>query len=326
MPSYVTPKKNVEFIFYVGLVSQGDTKTFQSNPTLASGDFKVSIDGGSLNNLTTLPAVTPASSKLVKVTVSSSEMNGDNIQVIGSDAAGAEWCDIIINIQTTARQVDDLAYPATSGRSTLVAADGSVSPNWADVKSPTTTVDLSGTTIKTTQVVGSVTGAVGSVTGAVGSVTGAVGSVSGNVGGNLGGNVVGNVNGNVVGSVGSVAGNVGGNVSGNVNGSVAGDLGGDVLGDVQGNVLGSVDSVVDPVTTTTADQDASADALLARNIAGGSSAGRTVSEALAPLRNRVEVTAGGSVVVYAEDDTTPVWTGTATRTAGANPLTQVDPS
>ncbi len=39
--------------------------------------------------------------------------------------------------------------PATLGRTALVAADGSVSPNWADVKSPTTTLNLSGTTVKT---------------------------------------------------------------------------------------------------------------------------------------------------------------------------------
>lgn len=124
MPSYVTPKKNTEFVFYIGLVSQADTKIFQSNPTLAAGDFKISTDGAALANLTTLPDVDPNSSKLVKVTLSASEMNGDNIQVIGSDAAGAEWCDIIINIQTTTRQVDDLAYP---GYQVLdaAAADGS---------------------------------------------------------------------------------------------------------------------------------------------------------------------------------------------------------
>ena len=125
MPSYVTPKKNTEFVFYIGLVSQSDTKVFQSNPTLASGDFKVSIDGGALANLSTLPSVDPSSSKLVKVTLSSSEMNGDNIQVIGADASGAEWCDIIINIQTTARQIDDLSYP-TYQIADAAAADGSM--------------------------------------------------------------------------------------------------------------------------------------------------------------------------------------------------------
>lgn len=109
MATQVPPKKNAEFIFYIGLVSQADTKVFQSNPTLAAGDFKVSIDGGALANLNTLPDVDPDNSKAVKVLLSSSEMNGDNIQVIGSDASGAEWCDILINIQTTTKQVDDLS-------------------------------------------------------------------------------------------------------------------------------------------------------------------------------------------------------------------------
>lgn len=107
MPSYVTPKKNTQFIFYIGLRSRADTKVLQANPTIAAGDFKVSTDGGSLGNLGTLPAVTPASSKMVKITLSTSEMNGDNVTVVCSDAAGDEWCDEIINIQTSASQVDD---------------------------------------------------------------------------------------------------------------------------------------------------------------------------------------------------------------------------
>lgn len=126
MPSYVSPKKGVEFIFYISLVSQANTKVMQSNPTIAAGDFKVSIDGGALANPATLPAVTPASSKMVKVTLSTSEMNGDNVTLIASDASGAEWCDLVVNIQTSARQIDDLAYPATSGRSTAIDASGQV--------------------------------------------------------------------------------------------------------------------------------------------------------------------------------------------------------
>ncbi len=59
-----------------------------------------------------------------------------------------------------ARSADDLAYPQTTGRGTLVAADGSVSPNWADVKSPTTTLALTGTTVGTaTTVTGGATSA-----------------------------------------------------------------------------------------------------------------------------------------------------------------------
>ena len=113
MPTYVTPKKNAEYIFYVGLKSQADGNTFQSNPTIASGDFKVSTNGGALANPSTLPAVTPASSKMVKITLSASEMNGDNVTVIASDAAGAEWVDLIVNIQTSTNQMDDLSTQAS---------------------------------------------------------------------------------------------------------------------------------------------------------------------------------------------------------------------
>ncbi len=151
MPSYVTPKKGVEYIFYIGLTDQADTKLLRANPTLASGDFKVSIDGGSFNNPSTLPTVTPAAGKAVKCTLSTSEMNGDNIIFVASDAAGAEWCDQIINIQTSARQIDDLAFPTTSGRSIDVTTTGGVGIDWGNVENQSTTVALTGTSTKSLQ-------------------------------------------------------------------------------------------------------------------------------------------------------------------------------
>lgn len=132
--SYVTPKKNTEFIFYVSLISQANTKIMQANPTLAAGDFQVSTDDGAPSNLDTIPVVDADFTKRVKVTLSADEMNGDNITLIASDAAGDEWCDLTVNIQTTATQIDGLA-PAgeydtemsridvdVSSRSTLTAA------------------------------------------------------------------------------------------------------------------------------------------------------------------------------------------------------------
>lgn len=100
MLNYQGLKKNSGQIFYVGLTQQADTKLLQANPTIAAGDFKVSIDGGALNNLGTLPTVTPAAGRAVKITLSAAELNGDNIMVLCVDAAGAEWCDLAINIQT----------------------------------------------------------------------------------------------------------------------------------------------------------------------------------------------------------------------------------
>jgi hypothetical protein len=137
---------------------------------------------------------------------------------------------------------------------TIVATVGAA-VNWAKVTSPTTAVDLSGTTISRAQTITAVTGAVGSVTGNVG---GSVGSVVGGVGGTVA--VVGSVSGNVGGSVGSVVGNVGGSVGSVVGGvggtvsvvaSVSGNVGGSV-GSVVGNVGGSVGSVVGGVGGTVA--------------------------------------------------------------------------
>ena len=117
------------FTFYVSLVSQANTKIAQANPTLAAGDVKIAIDDGAPANLATLPAVDADFTKRVKVVLSQSEVNGDNLTIIFADAAGAEWCDLTVNIQTVARRFDDLAYPATSGRSMVVDASGLVDAN-----------------------------------------------------------------------------------------------------------------------------------------------------------------------------------------------------
>ena len=133
MATYVPAKRATELIFYVALRSQANSTIMQVNPTLAAGDVLISKDGGATANLGTLPVVTPAASKNVKVTVSSTEMTADNVMITFSDAAGAEWMDLAINIQTAARQVDDLAYPATSGRSMVVDAAGLVDANTVKV-------------------------------------------------------------------------------------------------------------------------------------------------------------------------------------------------
>jgi hypothetical protein len=98
--------------------------------------------------------------------------------------------------------------PTVAGRTLDVSTTGEAGIDWANIGSPTTAVNLSGTNIDVDQVVASVSGTVGSVTGNVGgNVTGSVGSVTGAVGSVTGavGSVTGNVGGNVTGSVGSLA-------------------------------------------------------------------------------------------------------------------------
>lgn len=125
------PKKNTAYNFTTELVSQANVLLFQVNPTLATGDWKSSQDFGAFNNLATLPTVTPSSGRQVKVALSAGEMNADDVGVEGVDAAGAEWCDVGFHFSLNVRNADDLAYPATSGRSTLVNSDGTVQ---ADVR------------------------------------------------------------------------------------------------------------------------------------------------------------------------------------------------
>lgn len=75
----------------------------------------------------------------------------------------------------------------------------------------------------------------------------------------------------------------------------------------------------------TADADESmADALLNRNIAGGSNTGRLVKEALYALRNKSEI-AGSTLNVYNATDGAIAWSATVSSSAGANPVTGIDP-
>lgn len=133
MTTYFPPKYATAWRGYIYLVDQSNTKLFKVNPTIASGDFKVSIDGGAFANLATLPVVTPSGGRSVQIDLSSSEMTGANIVVQCVDAAGAEWCDFAFPLQTTVRQIDDLAFPNTTGRGMVVDAAGLVDANMVKV-------------------------------------------------------------------------------------------------------------------------------------------------------------------------------------------------
>lgn len=99
---YNPPVKNEDFIFYAAVNDMVTTGTLRVNPTIAAGDWQVSKDGGAFANLTTLPAVTPASSQMIKVTLSSTEMNCDVVVVRGVDQTNPkEWADFVLVIPTT---------------------------------------------------------------------------------------------------------------------------------------------------------------------------------------------------------------------------------
>jgi len=96
------PKKGEDFECNITLEDYANPGNFKANPTLASGDVKISKDGGSFANLATLPTVEPASGVSVKLALSSTEMNADKVIITFVDQTSPkEWADFALSIPTT---------------------------------------------------------------------------------------------------------------------------------------------------------------------------------------------------------------------------------
>lgn len=67
-----------------------------------------------------------------------------------------------------------------------------------------------------------------------------------------------------------------------------------------------------------------ADDLLRRNLSAGGFGGRSVQDALRPLRNRVDLQ-GSTMTVYTEDDATSAWTASVTTTSSSQFIAGVNP-
>lgn len=115
----VPPKSGEAYTLHFSVTSQADTNIFQAAPTIAAGDFQVSVDGGAtFANPGTLPSVCAGWNKLIQAPLTAAEMTptvGDQIIFRGSDAVGAQWQDILIVMTTATSDMDDV--------STLTAAN-----------------------------------------------------------------------------------------------------------------------------------------------------------------------------------------------------------
>jgi hypothetical protein len=80
----------------------------------------------------------------------------------------------------------------------------------------------------------------------------------------------------------------------------------------------------DPSTELTEIADAILDRDMAIGVDSGSSTVRTPRQALRAARNKVEI-AAGTMTVFKENDSTSSWTAAVTGTAGADPITLIDP-
>lgn len=167
--------------------------------------------------------------------------------------------------------------PTTAGRTLDVSAGGEAGIDWANIGSPTTTVNLSGTTTKdVTDVETTLSTVAGYIDTEVASILSAVDT------------------------------------------EVA------AIKAKTDNLPASPAAVGSAMTLTSGERDSVADALLNRNVSGGSSTGRTVMQALHVLRNKTEIS-GGTLTVYDTDDSTESFTATVTTAAG-DPISSIDPS
>ena len=114
-------KKNTASQYaYVMLFDGADTVT---TPTIAAGDFKLSLDDGAEANPATLPAESPAGSGWVKIVFSQAETNGDVIKVRWSDVVGAEWDDGGVTWRTSSVVLSDLPTSAAAASASANAGE-----------------------------------------------------------------------------------------------------------------------------------------------------------------------------------------------------------
>lgn len=114
------PKKNAAFTLTFPI--------YDADGDLVSGatglDSEVDIDGAGFNDCTN-EATEIGTSGIYRLALTAGEMNGDVITVqTKTTTSGAKTA--VNVIYTSTRQIDDLAFPATSGRSIQVETDGMV--------------------------------------------------------------------------------------------------------------------------------------------------------------------------------------------------------
>lgn len=146
---------------YFSMVKRGVVDLAQSGDwTPATGDTKVSINGGTLANTTNNPAaVAGTNGVLWSLALTTGELTGADIRVQIVDSATKAVEDQSLTIYTygnaSAKIVADYSVaalgavmPTTAGRTLDVSAGGEAGVDWANVGSPTTTLNLSGTSTK----------------------------------------------------------------------------------------------------------------------------------------------------------------------------------
>lgn len=249
-------------------------------------------------------------------TAAQAETNGDRLMVTGkSSTSNIKVIGAPAVIYT--RPTTGWLAPTVAARTLDVSAGGEAGVDWANVGSPTTANALTATTIAVTQKVDVDTIKTNPVAnaGTFTFPTNATGASTTNI------------------TAGTIT-----TVTNLTNAATAGDFTATMKTSAQtaadaaisANALvleieADTDTLTGFITVAPPTANANADALLARNIAGGSSSGRIVTDALRFIRNKWSIS-GTTLTVTTEDDVTTAWTSTVTTDAAAVPITANDPT
>lgn len=86
-----------------GLEDQANPGLWKSNPTIAAGDFIISINSGATDSLDNTPTVKPAGGTQIEIVLSAAETtaagDGGSITVNCVDAAGDEWYSVGVTLR-----------------------------------------------------------------------------------------------------------------------------------------------------------------------------------------------------------------------------------
>lgn len=320
-------------------VVNGGTITYPTNATLASTTNITSASGVTLNNgAHTITSLTATAG----IAVTQSTLNGHGLSITGNGTGHGI-------LATSGSGATGDGFNATAASTNGNGIKGVKTGSGVALAAPTTDIVLAKTTnitgfndIAATAIVSS--GAITTSGGAVSTVTTTGTATNVTTVNGLAANVITAASINAAALNGKGDWNVGktgysltagtglGDQTANITGNLSGSVG-SVTGAV-GSVTGAVGSVTAAVTVgtnndktgyalTVAERASISDKLLGRNTAGGSDGGRTVTDALRPLRNKTAI-AGGTLTVYQEDDVTPAWTAAVT-TAASDPISSIDP-
>lgn len=156
---------------YIPLVKRGVVDfAVSADYTASAGDVKISKDGGAASNVTNLPtAITMGNTAMWDFSLTATEMQAAQIKITVADSATKAVEDTMFMIETygnaSAQHEADFdtaamgaLMPTTAGRTLDVSAGGEAGLDWANVGSPTTSLNLSGTTVGTASAVTTVNG------------------------------------------------------------------------------------------------------------------------------------------------------------------------